>query len=46
MNVYIGKNNLEGKIIECENAKCKYRFNFYYCIACQNLNIWESIIIH
>ncbi len=38
-NNFPGNNNLEGKRIEC--AECYFKFYFYYCIECENLNIWN-----
>ncbi len=39
---YIGKNNLEGKNLSCDNLKCNFSFTFSYCTDCEGLNIWEG----
>lgn len=42
INHFVGKNNLEGKNIKCDNQECDFLFNFIYCKECEGLNIWES----
>jgi hypothetical protein len=46
INQYIGKNNLEGKNLRCDNQKCDYSFTFVFCNECQGLNIWESKLLN